>query len=149
MHPEGEGTEKSKSKAFKLHIKAADQDPILASCYAGYIYLYVAEEDESRAFKYLKTAADHDASGAQFELGNVYGKNLGVEKYIKEAESSYRSKLGNGIDKNPSKTSKHFKLAVQYGAKKTRKSIKNSANKKLLQFPLQTTLISLLLQMKS
>ena len=62
----------------------------------GDIYYYgdgelpTIDRDDNMAFKLYKVAAERENPNAQFKLGEMYRRALGVEKNIKEANRLYK-----------------------------------------------------------
>ncbi len=105
----GRGTEKNDAEMVKWLELAADRNNLYALHYMGENYYfgeYGVQEDEKKAFKYIREAAKKGFDESQFWLGERYEKGEGVKKDLKDALKWYK------------KASKQGHLKAQAGVKR-------------------------------
>ncbi len=83
LNKEGFGTEKNLDEAMKWYKKAADRGDKIGLTGIGLVYALKGED--SKAFSYLKEAAEKEETEAMIFLGLFYEKGVGVSKNIDEA----------------------------------------------------------------
>lgn len=83
LNKEGLGTEENLDEAMKWYKKAADRGEKTGLTGIGLVY--ALKDEASKAFSYLKEAAEKEETEAMIFLGLFYEKGVGVSKNIDEA----------------------------------------------------------------
>ncbi|POG73393.1 hypothetical protein GLOIN_2v1750320, partial [Rhizophagus irregularis DAOM 181602=DAOM 197198] len=126
------GTEENSTKAFKLFLKASEDNYLTAQVYLGkcYYHGFGIESNKNLTFNWYQKSAKNDSIIGQFYLGNCYEFGIGTAKdiiksvhwYKKAAKSGNKSaklylancfRLGKGVEKDEIKAFKYYEILAK------------------------------------
>ncbi len=91
------GIKENTDEAFKLFLKAAEDNYSIAQVYLAKCYEFGIgiDIDESKAFEWYEKTAIQGNSNAQYKLGYLYQKGIGIERDLEKAFDWYQKAAKN------------------------------------------------------
>ncbi|GET58636.1 kinase-like domain-containing protein [Rhizophagus irregularis DAOM 181602=DAOM 197198] len=105
------GTEENSTKAFKLFLKASEDNYLTAQVYLGKCYYdgFGIESNKNLTFNWYQKSAENDSIIGQFYLGNCYEFGIGTAKDIIKSVHW----LGKGVEKDEIKAFKYYEILAK------------------------------------